>query len=61
MDDPDARKKLYEKISTLSRILVDLDNLDAESEAVKEGIRAARDGEYPGFASSFSRVLIHPS
>ncbi|KAH8152193.1 uncharacterized protein LAJ45_03619 [Morchella importuna] len=43
MEDPDARKKLFEKISILSRILVDLDNLDIQNEAAKEGIRAARD------------------
>lgn len=60
MEDPDARKKLFEKISILSRILVDLDNLDIQNEAAKEGIRAARDGGYPAFFPSFSRLLINP-
>ncbi|KAH0603079.1 uncharacterized protein H6S33_008083 [Morchella sextelata] len=43
MGNPDARKELFEKISTLSRILVDLDSVDTESEAAREGVRAARD------------------
>jgi hypothetical protein len=61
MGNPDARKELFEKISTLSRILVDLDSVDTESEAAREGVRAARDGEYLALCSSFSRLLTHPS
>ncbi|KAI5839685.1 hypothetical protein DFP73DRAFT_598307 [Morchella snyderi] len=43
MGDPDGRKELFEKIATLSRILVNLDNVEPESETAREGIRAARD------------------